>query len=100
MHINPTDVMRSIKAYQDQSGQTRKSAVETKKNSHLQRPDEVILSSRGAELGHMVGKIKETTDIRQDKVSELAAKVQSGTYHVSAQDIAAKMLDSYKGLLG
>ncbi len=100
MHINPADLLNSVKAYQDQGGQTRKATVEVKKNSHLQRPDEVILSNRGAELGAVANKVREASDIRQDKIKELAERVQSGNYYVNAYDIASKIIDTHKGILG
>jgi len=38
--------------------------------------------------------LKEIPDIRKDKVEELARKIESGTYKVSEEDIADKILKS------
>ena len=37
--------------------------------------------------------------MRQQRVSEVAAKVNSGRYEVSAEDFAAKLLDKYRSFM-
>ena len=36
--------------------------------------------------------VKNTPDIRMDRVNEISAKIASGEYNVSGNDIAAKIL--------
>lgn len=100
MHIKPPDLMYGVKAYNEQGSQSRRSALDVKSSNYLQRPDEVILSSRGAELGQVVKQIHEVSDVRQERVDELIAKVESGDYYVSSYDIAGKMIDIHKGVTG
>lgn len=95
MIIKPTDVMNSMKVYKEQSVQPRKVDA-TKKNSHM-RPDEVILSNKSTEMIGTVRQIRDTSDVRPDKVDEVKAKIASGAYNVDARDIAAKMIETYKG---
>ena len=95
MIIKPTDVMNSMKIYKDQNVQPKKVDT-TKKNSHM-RPDEVILSSKSTEMNGTVRQIRDASDVRPDKVAELKAKVDSGTYNVEAGMIAAKIIEAYKG---
>ena len=39
--------------------------------------------------------LKEVPDVRQDKVSALKASIANGTYQVSAEDFADKLLAAY-----
>jgi negative regulator of flagellin synthesis FlgM len=39
--------------------------------------------------------VSEASDIREDKVAQLKDMVESGTYQVSADDFASKLLENY-----
>ena len=54
--------------------------------------DSVELSGTASAVSAARQVISSTPDIRTDKVAALRQQVQNGTYHVSALDIAKKML--------
>ena len=58
--------------------------------------DEVQISSFGHDYQVAKQAVADTPDMRQQRVSEVAAKVNSGRYEVSAEDFAAKLLDKYR----
>ena len=39
--------------------------------------------------------VSEASDVREDKVAELKAKIQNGTYSVNPDDFANKLLEKY-----
>lgn len=98
MHIKFNDLVYGVNIYQDKSGiQTR--TLDTKKSNHLQQPDEVILSQNNSGLSNVVQLVRNTSDVRQELVDELTAKVQSGNYYVNAYDLASKFIDASEGSL-
>ena len=61
--------------------------------------DEVQISSFGRDYQIAKQAVAEASDIREDKVAELAAKVKSGNYSVSTEDFASKLLEKYHSLM-
>ncbi len=57
--------------------------------------DEVQISSIGRDYQVAKQAVADASDIREEKVAELAAKVNSGSYDVSADDFAGKLLERY-----
>lgn len=57
--------------------------------------DEVQISSIGRDYQIAKQAVADASDIREDKAAELAAKVKSGSYDVSADDFASKLLERY-----
>ena len=57
--------------------------------------DEVQISSFGRDYQIAKQAVAETSDIREDKVSELKSSVQSGKYQVDSGDFASKLLEKY-----
>ena len=49
-------------------------------------------SKEAQSFSEMLKKLKETSEVREDKVSELQEKISSGQYFVSADNIAASLL--------
>ena len=60
--------------------------------------DEVQISSFGRDYQIAKQAVAEASDIREDKVAALAAKVKSGSYSVSIEDFASKLLEKYHSL--
>ncbi len=58
--------------------------------------DEVQISSFGRDFQIAKQAVAEASDIREDKVSELKASVQSGNYKVDSGDFASKLLVKYR----
>ena len=54
--------------------------------------DEVVISEAGQSFSDMLQKLRSGDEVRQEKVDAYTQVIESGTYHVDAKDIAAKML--------
>ena len=68
-----------------------------KKEEHIKaaRVDNTVfsVSSEGKDY-HMIRQIlANTPDIREDKVNNIKARIENGTYNVSSADITKKILD-------
>lgn len=57
--------------------------------------DEVQISSFGRDFQIAKQAVAGTSDIREDKVSELKSSVQSGNYSVDSGDFASKLFEKY-----
>lgn len=54
--------------------------------------DEVQISAFGHDYQLAKQAVAEASDIREEKVAEVAAKINSGSYEVSTEDFAAKLM--------
>lgn len=63
------------------------------------RRDEVQISQAGRDYQVAKQAVAETSDIREDKVAQLKAQINSGNYKVEAGDFAAKLIQKYKAYL-
>lgn len=61
--------------------------------------DEVQISSFGRDYQIAKQAVAEASDIREDKVAELSAKVKSGSYDVSTDTFADKLLEKYRSFM-
>lgn len=61
--------------------------------------DEVQISSFGRDYQIAKQAVAEASDIREEKVAGLAAKVKSGNYDVSVDDFAGKLLEKYNSFM-
>lgn len=67
-----------------------KETKETKKSK-----DVLDISPAAKEYQLAQKSINKVSDVRQEKVSEIMKKIESGTYNVSAEEIADKMVESF-----
>ena len=75
---------------------TNKAGKVTNASSVAAARDEVQISSFGRDYQIAKQAVQEASDIRTDKVAELKAKVNAGSYHVDNGDFASKLLAKYK----
>lgn len=59
------------------------------------KSDQLEISRVGRDYQIAKKAVKEAPDIREDKVNELKAAIDNGTYEVSANDFAEVLLDKY-----
>lgn len=59
------------------------------------KQDEVEISKVGRDISVAREAIKKTPDIRQDKVNDIIERMESGTYDVTAKEVANKIVDKY-----
>lgn len=57
--------------------------------------DEVQISSFGHDYQVAKQAVAEASDIREDKTAEIAARIKSGEYEVSADDFAKRLLEKF-----
>ena len=58
----------------------------------VQKNDAFTPSREAQSFSDLLNKLKSTSEVREDKVSEIQQKISSGQYFVSAQDIATSIL--------
>jgi negative regulator of flagellin synthesis FlgM len=86
-----------IEAY-NQIGQiyAPKKTYGTAKTNKVTRTDEVqISSSIGKDIQTVKQAVANTPDIREDKIASVKTKIQSGSYEVSSDDFASKLMAAY-----
>lgn len=64
--------------------------------SYASFKDEVSFSSMGKDMQVAKNALAGVSDVRASRVEELKAKVQSGTYDVSPEAFADKLIKAYK----
>lgn len=75
-----------------------KKADEKKTSSKTSFMDELRLSSTALEAQVAKQAALNAPDIREDKVAPLKEQIEEGTYEVSTDDFADKLLEKYNGL--
>ena len=78
---------------------TNKTSKVTTASSVANARDEVQISSFGRDYQIAKQAVQEASDIRNDKVAELKAKVSAGNYHVDNGDFASKLLAKYNAFV-
>lgn len=63
------------------------------------RDDKVEISQAGKDIAVAKKAVVETSDVREDKIQKIKEQIDAGTYAVSAEDVAEKMLGSIFGEL-
>ena len=63
-----------------------------------QKKDTDISSNRAAEVRRFMKLAKDMPDIRQEKVAAIKKQIESGTYNVSAESVAERVVDLYSSL--
>ena len=71
---------------------TRKATQAASAQKAYQASDNFQMSSLGKDFVTAKNAVKEAPDVRADVVEPLKAKIQNGTYSVSADDFADKLL--------
>lgn len=74
-----------------QSSNTKK----TVKVNGLEASDQVEISRIGKEYQVAKQAITGTPDVRMEKVNEIKKRMESGTYNVTMEEVADKILSSY-----
>ncbi len=70
---------------------------ERKVKDRARRPvgaDQAVISDRGQLLAKLGEAIRDSSDVREDKVAEIKAAVEQGRYQVSSMEIAKAILAS------
>lgn len=73
--------------------QTKKETTEKK----ISRDDKIEISQVGKDMTVAKKAISEASDIREDKVKAIKEQMEAGTYSVSSEAIADKLINSFFG---
>jgi negative regulator of flagellin synthesis FlgM len=90
-----------IEAYNQvaQVYQTTKSTTTQNANSLSAGRDEVQISTFGRDYQIAKQAVAEASDIREDRVAQLKASVNSGNYNVNIDDFTNRLLEKYNALV-
>lgn len=72
-----------------------KNASATIKTNKTEGKDQVALSTQAKDFATIKNMLKEVPEVRQDKVDSLKEQINNGTYNVSSQEVAQKILAQY-----
>lgn len=75
-------------------------AVVTKESGSRRQADRVELSTNNSEVERLKKAMQVVPDMRTDRIAQLKAKIDAGTYQVEAKDVAGKLLQSWRELHG
>lgn len=86
-----------IEAYNQvaQIYKANKTAGTARTGKSAESRDEVQISSFGRDYQIAKQAVAEASDIREEKMAAVAARVKSGNYEVSMNDFAGKLLEKY-----
>ena len=86
-----------IEAYtQVQQMYSAKKAANVKSKSNVSRSDQVQISSIGKDIQNAKQAVAGASDIREDVIAPIKAKIQARTYEVSAESFADKLMQKYE----
>ncbi len=60
--------------------------------------DQLLLSAAGKDAQIAKQAVANTSDVREDVIAPLKEQIDNGTYEVSVDDLAGKLLEKYNGL--
>lgn len=73
--------------------------VKTQKTSKTSKRDKVELSSFGKAYQVAKQAVDNAPDVREDKIADIKARIDNGTYDVSAESFADKILSKFESLV-
>lgn len=86
-----------IEAYtQVQQVYQQKNTNKNQKTSSTSFSDQLEISSVGKDFNIAKNAVKNSPDIREEKVASIKEAVQNGTYEVSTDSFANKLLEKYQ----
>ena len=89
MKISPQQVQLISRLYQEQRQQGPKRTGPKGQGGR----DKVTIYQVSQDIQAAMAKLETLPEIREEKIAELRAAIEQGTYEVSARDVAEKILD-------
>lgn len=74
-----------------------KKAASTNGTNYASFKDEVSFSSMGKDMQVAKNALKSVPDVREDLVSDIKTRMQNGTYEVSNDEFASKLIEAFAG---
>ncbi|MGI6452748.1 MAG: flagellar biosynthesis anti-sigma factor FlgM [Syntrophomonadaceae bacterium] len=78
------------------SHQNQNNSVEQKKLENRICGDKIEISDTALNIKQLVKKVGQLPDIRADLVESIKRQIEEKTYQVPAEEVAAKILESFK----
>ena len=72
--------------------------MKTENKSNVSFSDRLQISSIGKDIQTAKAAVKGSSDIREEITAPIKASIQAGTYEVSAESFADKLLEKYEGM--
>ncbi len=86
-----------IEAYtQVQQMYNTKKAANVKSKSNVNFSDQLQISSIGKDIQNAKQAVASASDIREEVTAPIKAKIQAGTYEVSAESFADKLMQKFE----
>ncbi len=90
-----------IEAYtQVQQLYNTKKTAKTTKTQNVSSYDKIQISSIGKDFQVAKAAVSASSDIREDVTAPIKAGIKNGTYHVSGESFAEKLLQEYEARTG
>lgn len=77
------------------STSTPKKSTTANSTGYASFTDQISLSSAGKDMQIAKNALAKLSDVREDKVNDIKARLADGSYKVDAEDFAAKLIASY-----
>ena len=94
--MQPLSSIPSSSTQTPPSQETPSTSVKDKEKNELstppQQPETVSISQAGKEISQYTEAIAELPDIREERIAPIEAALKKGTYSVSSQDLADKLI--------
>jgi negative regulator of flagellin synthesis FlgM len=88
--ISNAQIQQVLKQYGDNS--TAKKTEKSGGTAAVQRADAVILSQEALNVHQLQKSLRDIPEVRVDRIRTLVEQVESGTYNVSGEEIAEKII--------
>jgi negative regulator of flagellin synthesis FlgM len=94
MQISDKNQTQSVDAYLNQVQAKQKFEALEEKADHQQgiKDDTVVISDAARRIQEVQKQLQAIPDVRADKVAELRAQIENGSYQIKADEIAGKMI--------
>lgn len=90
MIVNNVNPMANV--YSSNAVVSSRYASAATNSRNIQKRDQLSLSNEAQSFSEILKKLRNESDVRQDKVAEFQQKISSGNYHIESESIAASLL--------
>ncbi len=85
-----------IKVYEGQNVSSQKfNRAKVKESEAIKKEDVVAISDEANDFGKIMKALSSAPDVREEKVNAIKTKIENGTYDVSSNDVAKKIVGRF-----
>ncbi|MFW5962104.1 MAG: flagellar biosynthesis anti-sigma factor FlgM [bacterium] len=89
MRIDPYRQISLNKLQKEKNNKKKDDQIKSQK-------DKLAISKQAIDMTDIKKKLEQTPDVRKEKIAELKAQIQNGTYQIDAREVAKKILANFK----